>query len=235
MKEFSVDDILLDNICLDYRRHELCGIPEVIFGEKKTVDDIVVALRELTKKNGFSFATRVDSLKAKRIKKKLKSVKYEAIYFETARIFLFKKKDLILRQKFGPVGLVSAGTSDISVAEEARITLEILGCKVLRYYDIGVAGIHRFVTPLKEMKKKGVSCVIVVAGREAALPTLIKALIDVVVIGVPVSSGYGYGKDGISALMSILQSCSPGVLAVNIDNGFGAAVGAFLIAKHRKH
>jgi hypothetical protein len=133
----------------------------------------------------------------------------------------------------GKVGIISAGTSDIPVAEEARVTTEVLGCKTITAYDVGVAGIHRLFPPLEDMLKEEVACIIVVAGMEGALPTVVKSLVDIPVIGVPTSIGYGYGGKGVSALMTMLQSCSPGLVVVNIDNGFGAGCAAVLIAKRK--
>ena len=129
------------------------------------------------------------------------------------------------------MGFVAAGTTDIPVAEEAKVIMELLGCKVISAYDAGVAGIHRLFLPLEEMLKVDVSCIVVVAGMEGTLPTVVKSLVDVSVIGVPTSTGYGYGGKGESALMTMLQSCSPGLVVVNIDNGFGVGATAALIAK----
>ena len=135
----------------------------------------------------------------------------------------------------GRVGLMAGGTADIPVAEEARRTMELLGCKVIAAYDVGVAGMHRLFAPLEKMLKEKVACIVVVAGMEGALPTVVKSLVDIPVIGVPTSVGYGYGGKGESALMTMLQSCSPGLVVVNIDNGFGAACAAVLIAKQSKN
>jgi hypothetical protein len=128
------------------------------------------------------------------------------------------------------VGILAAGTSDVPVAEEARVTCEVLGCETIYAYDVGVAGIHRLFEPLRNMIDK-VCVIIVAAGMEGVLPTIVKSLVDVPVIGVPTSVGYGIGKDGVAALMTMLNSCSPGLAVVNIDNGFGAGVFASLIAK----
>ena len=134
----------------------------------------------------------------------------------------------------GKVGIITAGTSDIPVAEEARETCEFMGCDVISAYDIGIAGIHRLFAPLKEMLEENVRVIIVMAGMEGALPSVVASLVDVPVIGVPCSVGYGYGGKGEAALMSMLQSCSPGLVVVNIDNGFGAGVSAALMARETK-
>ena len=137
-------------------------------------------------------------------------------------------------KKIGKIGILCGGTSDIPIAEEAKITAEFIGCDVITAYDVGVAGIHRLFAPLKNMIKNKVCCIIVLAGMEGALPSVVAGLTDVPVIGVPISVGYGVGAGGSSALHSMLSSCSPGLTVVNIDNGFGAACFASLIAKQIK-
>ena len=133
----------------------------------------------------------------------------------------------------GTIGIITAGTSDIPVAEEARIMAESMGVRCVLAYDIGVAGIHRMIEPMKNMISEDVSAIVVAAGMEGALPTVISSLSPVPVIGVPVSTGYGMGGKGEAALLSILQSCSMGLTAVNIDNGIGAGATAALIALGR--
>ncbi|MFX1586918.1 MAG: nickel pincer cofactor biosynthesis protein LarB, partial [Promethearchaeota archaeon] len=149
---------------------------------------------------------------------------------ELAKIMIIKEKDYEFQKKGGVVGIITAGSSDIPVAEEAKVIAESMGCSVITSYDLGIAGIHRIFTPLSEMIKKGVHVIIVCAGMEGTLPGVVAALVDVPVIGVPISSGYGLGEKGIGALTTMLQSCSPGLLVVNIDNGFGAGASAALIA-----
>jgi NCAIR mutase (PurE)-related protein len=134
----------------------------------------------------------------------------------------------------GCVGLLTAGTSDIPVAEEAALVISHMGCRVERGYDTGVAGVHRLLEPLTRMIQSGADVLVVVAGMEGALPSVVAGLVDVPVIGVPTSTGYGLGGDGTAALYSILQSCSPGLVAVNIDNGVGAGAAAALIARRRR-
>jgi NCAIR mutase (PurE)-related protein len=130
------------------------------------------------------------------------------------------------------IGIITAGTSDIPVGEEARIIVEEGGCKAICSYDVGIAGIHRLFPKIAEMIKEDVKAIIVCAGMEGALPSVIAGLVDIPVIGVPTSVGYGLGGEGISALYSMLQSCAPGIAVVNIDNGFGAAVFALTIVNN---
>jgi NCAIR mutase (PurE)-related protein len=137
-------------------------------------------------------------------------------------------------EESGCVGLLTAGTSDIPVAEEAALVMTHMGCRVERGYDTGVAGLHRLVEPLTRMLEAGASALVVVAGMEGALPSVVAGLVDIPVIGVPTSTGYGLGGDGTAALYSMLQSCSPGLVTVNIDNGVGAGAAAALIARGRR-
>jgi hypothetical protein len=134
------------------------------------------------------------------------------------------------RPKVGKIGILTAGSSDISVAEEAKAMAELMGCEVLTEYDIGVAALHRFLEPLAKMLDQGVDVLVVVAGMEGALPTVVSGLADVPIIGVPTSVGYGYGGKGEAALMGMLQTCSPGLVVVNIDNGIAAGATAALIS-----
>ncbi|MFX0060088.1 MAG: nickel pincer cofactor biosynthesis protein LarB, partial [Candidatus Heimdallarchaeota archaeon] len=149
---------------------------------------------------------------------------------DLAKILIIKEKSYEFESKGGKVGIITAGSSDIPVAEESKVIAQSMGCEVITSYDLGIAGIHRLFTPLSEMIKEGVHVIIVCAGMEGTLPGVVAALVDVPVIGVPISSGYGLGEKGVGALTTMLQSCSPGLLVVNIDNGFGAGASAALIA-----
>jgi NCAIR mutase (PurE)-related protein len=145
----------------------------------------------------------------------------------SSSLLLYKKP---IKFHGGEIGIISAGTSDIGVAEEARLMCEAMNCKCTTSYDVGVAGIHRIFPILKEMIEKEVDCIIVVAGMEGALATLVSSMVDIPVIGLPTSVGYGYGEKGIAALASMLQSCSLGLSVVNIDNGIAAGAIAGNIA-----
>lgn len=218
-----------EKIRLDIMREQRAGAIEVVFAENKDPEDVARILIELADKTGVALATRVKDKDVSAVEKHIPSdVLME--FNETARTIALRQKDFKPTQK-GLVGVLAAGTADVPVAEEACATLEVMGCSVLKAYDVGVAGIHRVFDPLREMLDKDVDAMIVVAGMEGALPSVIAGLVDVPVIGVPTSVGYGLGAEGITALMSMLQSCSPGLAVVNIDNGFGAGVFAGLIAK----
>ena len=159
-----------------------------------------------------------------------KAENYDLDINDLGKILVIKEKSYEFPKKGGIVGIITAGSSDIPIAIEAEVIAEAMGCKVITTYDVGIAGIHRIFTPLSEMIKKGVHIIIVCAGMEGTLPGLVAALVDVPVVGVPISSGYGMGEKGKGALITMLQSCSPGLLVVNIDNGFGAGASAAMIA-----
>jgi NCAIR mutase (PurE)-related protein len=213
---------------IDINRRKRRGIPEVIFAETKTIDEIKKILKITLGKTNSVMVSRIkteDYSKiisfCKRLKIKLKEGK------KSSSLLLFKKP---IKFHGGNVGIITAGTSDIGVAEEARLMCEAMNCKCITSYDVGVAGIQRIFPILKEMIEKEVDCIIVAAGMEGALATLVSSLVDIPVIGLPTSVGYGFGEKGIAALASMLQSCSLGLSVVNIDNGIAAGAIAANIA-----
>ena len=214
---------------LDVYRDRRAGIPEVILAEGKKPEWVAKLLLEMTKEQGRAIATRVDEACIQKIKEVIPSEYDIQIYCE-ARIVTVSEPSFEVARRGGKVGLIAAGTADISVAEEARITAEQMGCEVYYDYDVGVAGSHRVLTPLEGMLSKGVDVIVVVAGMDAVLPIIVKGLVDLPVIGVPTSVGYGIAAKGVTPLLTMLQSCSPGLGVVNIDNGFGAGALAALIA-----
>jgi hypothetical protein len=228
-KLFSNIRIIDDKARLDLFRERRLKIPEVIFAEGKRPDEVSRFLIEMTSENNRAMATRVERETYLFIKKEVPP-DFELSYYEIARMVVLAKEKSKPKEFGGKVGLISGGTSDLPIAEEARITAIEFGCRVLHAYDVGVAGVHRLFPPLQEMLKEDVDVMIVVAGMEGTLPTLVKSLIDIPVIAVPTSIGYGVGVGGKAALNTMLQSCAPGLAVVNIDNGFGAASVAALIA-----
>ncbi|MDH3277834.1 MAG: nickel pincer cofactor biosynthesis protein LarB [Nitrosopumilus sp.] len=205
---------------IDVNRRKRRGIPEVIFGETKSLDEIKKILKVTLEKTNEVIVSRIKSEDypkiisfCKRLRIKIKVGK------KSSSLLLFKKP---IKFNGGMIGIISAGTSDIGVAEEARLMCEAMNCKSITSYDVGVAGIQRIFPILKQMIEKEVDCIIVVAGMEGALATLVSSMVEVPVIGVPTSIGYGYGEKGIAALASMLQSCSLGLSVVNIDNGIAA-------------
>jgi len=216
---------------LDHYRRERTGIPEAVLAEGKKPEQVLELVSALARRAGVALATRVTAEVAEMIRSQLKD-QLQVRYHQTGRALVVTINDVLPIPTGGVIAVLAAGTSDIPVAEEARVTAETMGCKVLTFYDVGVAGIHRLVAPLEMIHKEEVSAVVAVAGMEGALPTVVRGLVAVPVIGVPTSVGYGYGGKGEGALMTMLQSCAPGLTVVNIDNGFGAGATAALIANH---
>jgi len=202
----------------DYARQQRCGVPEVIYGAGKTASQIVAIMRALNDAGQNAFATRVTPEQAAAVRAELP----DAVYRAEARILT---RDVIpLPPRTGKIAVLCAGTSDLPVAEEAAVTAERLGATVERVYDVGVAGLHRL---LSRVERFADACaIVVVAGMEGALPSVVGGLIDKPVIAVPTSVGYGASFNGLAALLGMLNTCAAGVTVVNIDNGFGAGVAA---------
>ena len=214
---------------IDTNRECRKGIPEIVLAEGKTTDELVdISLRMLSE-NGRVIVSRCDK---KQIYAFRKSAPKDCVLqvYGKARMVVMKNKNFAIKSTGGRIGLITAGTSDIPVAEEAKVISEEMGCTVISAYDVGVAGIHRLMQPLKKMIVKDVDVIIVVAGREGALSSVVAGMVDLPVIAVPTSNSYGFGKKGLSALMAMLQSCSLGLAVVNIDGGIAAGAVATLIA-----
>lgn len=214
---------------LDTRRAIRAGVPEAILAEGKSPKDSARAAIAMAREAGYALITRAGKEHLEELKARLPKG-FELEYNERARTMVVRRRGYAF-PKAGKIGLLAAGTADIPVAEEASVAAQVMGCEVLKAYDVGVAGIHRLFEPLKRMIDEGVAAIVVVAGMEGALPSVVSSLVDVPVIGVPTSVGYGVGAEGIGALVTMLQSCSPKLAVVNIDNGFGAGVFAALIAR----
>jgi NCAIR mutase (PurE)-related protein len=207
---------------IDLSRAQRTGIPEIIFAEGKSSDAVADIAMAHTTAKGFALISRAREKDAEELKKRLNEDKgFEVEYDQAARTILVKQRSHSF-EKRGKIGILAAGTADIPVAEEARVVAEVCGCEVITAYDVGIAGIHRLAAPLEDLVKEYVAALIVVAGMEGALPSVVAGLVDVPVIGVPTSVGYGLGGEGVAALLSMLQSCAPGLVVVNIDNGVGA-------------
>jgi pyridinium-3,5-biscarboxylic acid mononucleotide synthase len=221
---------------LDVNRDLRKGVPEVVYAPRKTDADLEAIARRFLADRGLVLVSRLEPERAERLRRALVEEAAEAltfVYDPAARVLAARTPAYRPPESGGCVGLLTAGTSDIPVAEEAALVITHMGCRVERGYDTGVAGVHRLLEPLTRMIESGADALVVVAGMEGALPSVVAGLVDVPVIGVPTSTGYGLGGDGTAALYSILQSCSPGLVAVNIDNGVGAGAAAALIARRR--
>ncbi len=223
---YSVEKIE-DFAKMDMNRKLRRGIPEVVFAEKKELSDIKKIILKTTAKTDSILVSRINKDHYKKILIFSRKNKLKLYTGKNTTTILFATK---LHFTGGKVGILTAGTSDIGVAEEARLMCESMGCQCICSYDIGIAGIHRLFPVIKKVIREDVDAIIVVAGMEGALASVVSSLVDIPVIGVPSSVGYGYGEKGIAALASMLQSCTLGLSVVNIDNGIGAGAFAANIA-----
>lgn len=206
----------LDHAFLDHHRTLRTGLPEVVYGKDKSAAQIAAILKAMLEKPNVAMATRVNPEKAAQVREQVAGLDY----YEAAGILAGNSDKVFEHQCRGSILVVSAGTSDMAVAEEAFYTARFLGNPVEKLYDVGVAGIHRLLSKRDLLHQAAV--LIVVAGMEGALPSVVAGLVDKPVIAVPTSVGYGASFGGIAALLGMLNSCAPGVAVVNIDNGFGA-------------
>jgi hypothetical protein len=211
---------------LDPGRLARQGFPEVVYCQSKTAAQIIDNLRELAAANGSAFGTRLPADRASEVLAALPEAEYDAV-----------SRTILLGQPLRPgkslIAVVSAGTSDLPVAAEATATLNFLGHRVRHFNDIGVAGIHRLHERIDDIRSAAV--VIVVAGMEGALPSVVGGIVAAPVIAVPTSVGYGAAFEGLAALLGMLNSCASGLVVVNIDNGFGAAMAAHRMISLHKH
>jgi len=207
---------------VDHHRALRQGFPEVIMGQGKEPKEIAAIVRALRRRKANVLVTRLSAEKMALVKKLVSGLKYHAV----AHAVTWVGKPIKITGK-GTVLVVCAGTSDIPVAEEAALTAAMMGNRVEKLFDVGVAGIHRLLGSRQQLY--AASVVIVIAGMEGALPSVVAGLIDKPVIAVPTSVGYGASFNGLAALLAMLNSCASGVTVVNIDNGFGAGFAASLI------
>ncbi len=219
LKSFQVAPVAdLGFAAVDTHRALRRGFPEVIYGAGKTPAQVVAIADRIVAADSRVLVTRITEDHARAFRERFP----EAIHHETARLLSWEKAPLPKRPGF--IAIIAAGTSDLPVAEEATVTAEFMGNEVRRIYDVGVAGLHRLLARLPDFQSANV--VIVVAGMEAALPSVVGGLVGKPLIGVPTSVGYGTHFGGLTALLGMLNSCASGLTVVNIDNGFGAAYAA---------
>jgi NCAIR mutase (PurE)-related protein len=213
----------------DFDRSHRKGVPEVILADRKTVDQALEITRAFLERTGRAILSRVGPELEARLRSEFTGMDLE--WLAPPRAAVLRRPDFVQAQTGGRVGIITAGTSDIPVAEEAALLCREMGCTVHMAYDVGVAGLHRLFEPLSLLlDQHQVDVLIVAAGMDGALPSVVSGLVDMAVIGLPTSVGYGLGGDGIAALYSMLQTCAPGLSVVNIDNGIGAGAVAGLIA-----
>lgn len=221
LEELPYSDIGIASI--DNHREIRVGYPEVIYCEGKTPEQIIKIMKVMKKKGNNILGTRVSKEAYGKIKNEFPEIEYN----ELARTIVCRYKESEKSEDY--IAVVTAGTSDLPVAEEAAVTAEILGNRVERVVDVGVAGIHRLFGKMDIIR--GAKVIIVVAGMEGALASVVGGLVDKPIIAVPTSVGYGANFGGLSALLTMLNSCASGITVVNIDNGFGAAYSASIINK----
>lgn len=238
--EISVDDAenqlkinqvqaLGDNVKFDVARENRVGVPEAVYAQGKTDDDLISIINNMGSVDNLMI-TRLPEDRFNRLKKYLNDdVMKNSNYYKIASILTVNKIEI--EKCNGKVGIITAGTADIPIAEEARITLEQAGFTAIKTYDVGVAGIHRLIDKISYLLNEKVDVIITLAGMEGALPSVVAGIVDMPVIAVPTSTGYGVGEKGFTALFSMLQSCAPGIATMNIDNGYGAGVYAITILK----
>ena len=222
---------------LDKNRQNRTGFPEAVFAPSKDYWDLLLIIKKYFESENPQnlVITKLSCERYKKLANDLNYLKSEGLIFDYNK----KGQILVIRinknksKSLYKIGIITAGTSDINVAEEAKVVVEEGGCEAITSYDIGVAGIHRLFPQIAHMIEEDVKVLIVCAGMEGALPSVVAGLVDIPVIAVPTSVGYGVGQGGRVALDSMLQSCAPGIAVVNIDNGFGAAVFALTIVKSR--
>ncbi len=226
----KVDEIARLDCFRDFRS----GKPEAIFAQSKSSEDLIKIVKAYLECRDSVLVTRLSDEQMEALKRNFAE---KLLINEKGRIAVVGEKARLLREgkieTIGKVAIFTAGTSDIAVAEEASVTAEFLGLKVLKFYDVGIACIYRLVEPLKKVTEEKVDAIIAIAGMEGALPSVLAGLVDVPIIAVPTSVGYGVNLNGLTPLFSMLLSCPSGVAVVNVDNGFGAAVFAYLIARRK--
>jgi len=223
-------DVVGEYARLDLGRAVRKGVPEVVLAERKTPEQTVAIAQRMLAAQGRAIVSRVPPVTA---------VALEAAFGDTVswertaddRIIVLRRPEYDLPVLDSHVGILAAGTSDLPVAEEAAVVCREMGCQGHTVYDVGVAGLHRLFEPLRDLLALPVDVLVVAAGMDGALPSVVSGLVDVPVIGLPTSVGYGLGGGGEAALLSMLQTCAPGLAVVNIDNGVGAGAMAGMIAR----
>lgn len=220
---------IADYAHLDTRRERRKGVPEVILAEPKAPAQVVAIARHFLERSGRAIISRIppDTLAA------LEDAFGDEVAwerYEAARLVVLRRPGQAAASTGGQIGIITAGTADVPRAEEAAVVCREMGCEIHMVCDVGVAGLHRLIEPLRRLLSVPVDAIIVAAGMDGALPSVVAGLVDVPVIGLPTSVGYGMGGGGMGALTSMLQTCAPGLAVVNIDNGIGAGAMAGLIA-----
>lgn len=218
-----------DNIKFDASRENRVGVPEAIYAQGKTDEDLLNIINNIDSVDNLMI-TRLPKSRFEHVQNEMNDeILKISTYYDAGSILTINRKTI--PESRGKVGIITAGTADIPVAEESRITLKQAGYTVVTTYDVGVAGIHRLIDKISYLIDEKVDVIITLAGMEGALPSVVAGIVDMPVIAVPTSTGYGVGEKGFAALFAMLQSCAPGIATMNIDNGYGAGVYAITILK----
>ncbi len=221
----------LENVVYDISRKRRIKIPEIVYGYKKSVKDLYNAIECCMRHDNICFVSRLSRKKFKKLEEILKDKGFILEYNDTCKLLKVKSKDYTPERVNGGVAIITAGSSDVRYAEESYEILVEFCENVYKFYDIGISGIHRTIDVVKEIYKNNIDVAIVFAGFEGALPSILGGLLDIPIIAVPTSTGYGFGGKGIAALLSMLNSCSPNVAVVNINSGVRAALYAYIILR----
>jgi len=219
-----------DHVRLDPDRSLRTGVPEIILAGSKSTDEVTASLIRLADAIGRATASRCTDVQMQMIPLRLEEAGYVVELGSEARAITVSRPGIERPVTGGRIGIVTAGSSDIPIAAEAALIAREMGCEVHEVRDVGVAGLHRLVRPLERLGELEVHVIIVAAGMDGALPSVVAGLVPVPVIGLPTSVGYGFGGAGVGAMTTMLQSCAPGLVVVNIDNGVGAGSAAAKIA-----
>ncbi len=230
LKSWEIERVA-DFASIDSQRTERSGIPEVIYGASKSTEQIIQIAELMLESNGYALLTRLDTDKVTAIRGHFTKQKVQVMGGGNVHSVIVSQKNWEPETIDEKIAIITAGTSDVPYANEVEAIAHVIGVQTLTFNDVGVAGVHRLIEPLKKIIEEDVAAIVVLAGMEGALPTFVASLVEIPVIGVPVPSGYGFGGEGQTALAAMLQSCAPGIAVVNIGNGIGAGAFACLIAK----
>ena len=231
---FSIEHIEDQVAQLDINRANRKFIPEVVLATHKKPRDLLLILNKILQKKGYVLVSKIRPSLVTKLVYYFGKIGYLVDHGRNSTsILIYKEESFLPPIREGKVGIICAGTSDIGIAEEARLATRVMGCSSYSSYDVGIAGFHRLIGPLKDMTSKNVDAIVAIAGMEGALPAVVTSLVKVPVIGVPTSFGYGFGSNGVGPLASMLQTCSFGLAVVNIDNGIGGGIFASMIANKR--
>jgi len=228
LRIYSIEYVEKNLAKIDPLREMRSGIPEVIFAQGKEYKDLLKIITATLYKKKFTVISKVSADYMERLRRNFAKKNFKI--FKGINTILISTNTYKFPKREGIVGILCGGTSDIKIAEEAKIMAEVMGSKTIIEYDVGISGVHRTLKAIANMINAKVHIIIVIAGMEGALGSFVSSVIDIPVVGVPTSTGYGYGSNGIAALASMLQTCTMGMTVVNIDNGIGAGAFAAMVA-----